>query len=88
MIAKKISKILKPKIFISQQSLNQYAIIADALNTLKIPSLLITHGSHIINSDDIAKKEWRNHSLTFFDALLITQLFNLQQLITFIQVKI
>ena len=67
LIAKKVAKILKPTIFISQQSLDQYAIIADTFNTLKIPSLLITHGSHIINFNHFAKKEWKNHSLTFFD---------------------
>lgn len=67
LISKKIAKILKPKYFISQQSLDQYAVIAETFKIFNIPSLLITHGSHILNINQMAKKEWKNHSLTFFD---------------------
>lgn len=67
LISKIIGKIIKPKIFISQQSLDQYAIFAYSFKLLNIPSLLISHGSHVVNIDLLAKKEWKNHSLTIFD---------------------
>lgn len=58
---------LKPKSFISQQSLDRACVVSYILKKIKIPTLLIPHGSFVYNSDPIARQEWKNISNTMFN---------------------
>ncbi len=64
LISKTIIFFLQPKVFISQQSLDKNAVMALAFKKNEISSLLISHGSHIVNSDLLAMHEWKYHSRT------------------------
>jgi len=49
----------KPDCIISQMNLGIYAALGDISNKLGIPSVLISHGSHVLHSDSCAAREHR-----------------------------
>lgn len=52
-------KYLKPKLFISQHSLDKSSAVALTLSKNDISSILISHGSFVLNSNLLARQEWK-----------------------------
>ena len=59
----------KPILAISQHALGYSYALGELCSRKKIPSLLITHGTHSSNQrDELAKMEWSEHARTIFNA--------------------
>ncbi|KJZ15947.1 hypothetical protein TW85_03425 [Marinomonas sp. S3726] len=56
-----------PKAVVSQHSLDFAACLGIITKNQKINSFLISHGSHIVNADSVADREWLGHSRTMLD---------------------
>ena len=54
-----LKKYLKPKSFISQHSLDKASVVALIFSKTDIPSILISHGSFVLNSNLLARQEWK-----------------------------
>jgi len=68
LLEKQIEK-LKPKMVISNASRFDDMLIAELCHKKKIPSLLISHGSHVRPKNEYEKIEWGEHGKQFFSAL-------------------
>ncbi|QUX94554.1 hypothetical protein C0J08_03620 [Marinomonas sp. CT5] len=66
-VAECVIKSISPKLILAQHSLDMSACLAHVAKQFSVPTVLISHGSHVINSDPIANKEWLDHSKTMFD---------------------
>ena len=58
---------LQPKVFFAQHSLDCAATIAIVCHRESIPTVLASHGSHVLSDSSIAVKEWIDHSKTMLD---------------------
>ncbi len=52
-------KYLKPKSFVSQHSLDKASVVALTFSKTDTPSILISHGSFVLNSNLLARQEWK-----------------------------
>lgn len=59
---------LNPMLAASQHALGQHGALGEICQAKGIPSLLVTHGSHVPQDDPCAYKEWSSHARTIFNA--------------------
>ncbi len=64
----RIAESLKPMLAVSQHALGQHGALGEICQAKGIPSLLVTHGSHVPQDDTFAYKEWSSHAKTIFNA--------------------
>jgi hypothetical protein len=58
----RLIKVLKPRIVISQMSLGCFALMAEISQRYSVPTVMISHGSHVKSYNQYAFKEWEEHS--------------------------
>lgn len=58
---------MHPRMFVAQHSLGLSRVIANSCRSFDCSTLLISHGSHILNEDPILQKEWSVHASTMLD---------------------
>ncbi|RDL44036.1 hypothetical protein DN730_10390 [Marinomonas piezotolerans] len=66
-VVRRFVDIMKPSAVVAQHSLDLAANLGSVAKLRRIPSFLISHGSHVINSSVSANEEWRIHAKTIFD---------------------
>ncbi len=64
----RIADSLHPMLAVSQHALGQHGALGEICQARDIPSLLVTHGSHVPQDDTFAYKEWSSHAKTIFNA--------------------
>lgn len=55
-------KVLQPGLVVSQMSLGCFALMAEISQRYNVPTLMISHGSHVKSYNPYAFKEWEEHS--------------------------
>ena len=58
---------MHPRMFVAQHSFGLSRVIANCCKAIDCSTLLISHGSHILNEDPVLQKEWSVHASTMLD---------------------
>jgi hypothetical protein len=64
----RVADSLNPTFAVSQHALGQHGALGEVCQARGIPSLVVTHGSHVPQDDPHAYKEWSSHASTIFTA--------------------